>query len=74
MSLLHTVVSFVVALGVLIVVHELGHYLVARWCGVKVLRFSVGFGRALCDPPLRPRPDRMDHCRGPAWRLREDAR
>ena len=47
MSLLHTIASFVVALGLLIVVHELGHYVVARWCGVKVLRFSVGFGRAL---------------------------
>ncbi len=47
MSLLYTVASFVVALGVLIVVHELGHYLVARWSGVKVLRFSVGFGRPL---------------------------
>ncbi len=47
MNLLHTIASFVVALGVLIVVHELGHYFVARWCGVKVLRFSVGFGRAL---------------------------
>jgi regulator of sigma E protease len=32
---------------VLIVVHEFGHYKVARWCGVKVLRFSVGFGRVL---------------------------
>jgi regulator of sigma E protease len=39
--------AFVVALGVLIVVHELGHYLVARWCNVKILRFSVGFGRPL---------------------------
>jgi regulator of sigma E protease len=39
--------AFAVVLGVLIVVHELGHYLVARWCGVKVLRFSVGFGRIL---------------------------
>ncbi|HWA36648.1 MAG TPA: RIP metalloprotease RseP [Burkholderiales bacterium] len=47
MSFLHTVVSFIVALGVLIVVHEYGHYLVARLCGVKVLRFSVGFGRPL---------------------------
>ena len=47
MSFLHTVVAFVVALGVLIVVHEYGHYLVARLCGVKVLRFSVGFGRPL---------------------------
>ena len=42
-----TIISFVVALGVLIVFHELGHYLVARWCGVKVLRFSIGFGRPL---------------------------
>ncbi len=47
MSLLHTVVSFLVALGVLIVVHEFGHYLAARLCNVKVLQFSVGFGRPL---------------------------
>ena len=33
--------------GVLVVVHEYGHYAVARLCGVKVLRFSVGFGRPL---------------------------
>ncbi|MBI5921213.1 MAG: RIP metalloprotease RseP [Betaproteobacteria bacterium] len=39
--------AFAVALGVLIVVHELGHFLVARLCGIKVLRFSVGFGRVL---------------------------
>src|SRR5687768_9356845 len=47
MSFLHTLVAFIVALGLLIVVHEYGHYLVARLCGVKVLRFSVGFGRTL---------------------------
>jgi regulator of sigma E protease len=47
MSFLNTVVAFIVALGVLIVVHEYGHYIVARLCGVKVLRFSVGFGRTL---------------------------
>ena len=47
MSLLHTVAAFLVALGVLIVVHEYGHYLVARLCRVRVLRFSVGFGRPL---------------------------
>lgn len=39
--------AFVVVLGVLIVVHEFGHYLAARYCGVRVLRFSVGFGRTL---------------------------
>jgi regulator of sigma E protease len=47
MSFLHTAVSFIVALGVLIVVHEYGHYSVARLCNVRVLRFSVGFGRPL---------------------------
>ena len=36
-----------VALGVLVTFHEFGHFWVARRCGVKVLRFSVGFGRAL---------------------------
>ena len=39
--------AFVVALGVLIVVHELGHYWAARLCNVKILRFSVGFGKPL---------------------------
>jgi regulator of sigma E protease len=39
--------AFALALGILIVVHELGHYLVARLVGVKVLRFSVGFGKPL---------------------------
>jgi regulator of sigma E protease len=47
MTLLHTLVAFLVALGVLIVFHELGHLIVARFCGVKVLRFSVGFGKPL---------------------------
>jgi regulator of sigma E protease len=36
--------AFLLALGILVVVHELGHYFAARACGVKVLRFSVGFG------------------------------
>lgn len=47
MNFLHTLAAFVIALGLLIVVHEFGHYVVARLCGVKVLRFSVGFGRPL---------------------------
>ena len=42
-----TVIAFVVALGVLIAVHEYGHYRMAVACGVKVLRFSVGFGKTL---------------------------
>lgn len=46
-SLLFTTLSFVVALGILIAVHEFGHFWVARRLGVKVLRFSIGFGPAL---------------------------
>ena len=42
-----TVLAFLLTLGVLVVVHEYGHYRVAVACGVKVLRFSVGFGRVL---------------------------
>ena len=42
-----TVVAFFVALGLLIAIHEYGHYRVAVACGVKVLRFSVGFGKPL---------------------------
>tara|TARA_E500000178_G_scaffold356256_1_gene432803 strand:- start:254 stop:1585 length:1332 start_codon:yes stop_codon:yes gene_type:complete len=42
-----TIFATIVALGVLVTVHEFGHYWVAKRCGVRVLRFSVGFGRAL---------------------------
>lgn len=42
-----TVLAFVLVLGVLVFIHELGHYLAARWRGVHVERFSVGFGRSL---------------------------
>ncbi len=47
MSVLHTVVWFLVAISILVVVHEFGHYLAARLAGVKVLRFSLGFGKPL---------------------------
>lgn len=58
MSLLHTLIAFLAALGVLVVVHELGHYWVARWCGVKVLRFSVGMGRIIYS--RRAGPDQTE--------------
>jgi regulator of sigma E protease len=52
-----TILAFVVALGLLIAVHEYGHYRVAVACGVKVLRFSVGFGKVLYrHKPRRQRP------------------
>ncbi len=44
---LQTVLAFVVTLGILVSIHEFGHYWVARRCGIKVLRFSVGFGKSL---------------------------
>lgn len=47
MSILTSILAFIVAIGVLVTVHEYGHYQVARWMGVRVLRFSIGFG-----PPL----------------------
>ncbi|WP_336778393.1 sigma E protease regulator RseP [Pantoea sp. USHLN256] len=47
LSILWSFVAFIVALGVLITVHEFGHFWVARRCGVKVERFSIGFGKAL---------------------------
>ena len=46
-SLLVTIISFILALAILIAVHEFGHFWVARKLGVKVLRFSIGFGRPL---------------------------
>ena len=51
MSIFFTLIAFIIALGILITFHEFGHYLVARWNGVKVLRFSVGFG----EPVFRRR-------------------
>jgi regulator of sigma E protease len=49
-----TALAFLVTLGVLIVVHEYGHYQVARWCGVKVLKFSVGFGKNIWSRQRSP--------------------
>ena len=57
-DLAYKVAAFLVTLGVLVVFHELGHYVVARWCGVKVLRFSVGFGRIIAS--RRVGPDRTE--------------
>ena len=47
MTLLQAILAFLLAIGALITVHEFGHYWVARRCGVRILRFSIGFGRPL---------------------------
>ena len=57
---LSTVVPFVVVLGIVVFVHEFGHYIVARWCGIQSDVFSIGFG-----PLLFARRDR----RGTLWQL-----
>ncbi len=54
MELLQTVLAFIVVIGVLVTIHEFGHYLVARWCGVKVLKFSVGLGRPIWSRRVGP--------------------
>jgi len=47
LDLLLTPISFIFTLGLLVTVHEYGHFQVAKWCGVKVLKFSIGFGKPL---------------------------
>jgi len=44
---LTSLLAFIVAISVLVAVHEYGHYIVGRWAGMKVLRFSIGFGKPL---------------------------
>ncbi|MDJ0711689.1 MAG: RIP metalloprotease RseP [Woeseiaceae bacterium] len=46
-SALINLLSFIVAISVLVAVHEYGHYIVGRWAGMKVLRFSIGFGKPI---------------------------
>ncbi|MBV1837004.1 RIP metalloprotease RseP [Acetobacter estunensis] len=59
-DLIRTILAFCVVLGVLVFIHELGHYLAARWRGVKVDTFSIGFG-----PPLWRWTDKV----GTEWRI-----
>ncbi|MFC0133376.1 RIP metalloprotease RseP [Massilia eurypsychrophila] len=54
MNFITTVLAFLLALGPLIIFHELGHYAVARLCGVKVLRFSVGMGKVVWSRRFGP--------------------
>lgn len=60
LDLARTVAAFVVVLGVLVFFHELGHYLAARWRGVYVEAFSVGFGRTIAS---------WYDSRGTQWRI-----
>lgn len=57
---LTNLVAFIIAISVLVAVHEFGHYIVGRLCGMKVLRFSIGFGRPLWRWVAGP--DRTEYC------------
>ena len=52
-SLVWNLIFFAIALGILITIHEAGHYFMARWCGVKVYRFSIGFGPVIYKRQLK---------------------
>jgi regulator of sigma E protease len=57
---LTNLVAFIVVISVLVAVHEFGHYLVGRLCGMKVLRFSIGFGKPIWT--WRGGRDRTEYC------------
>ncbi|MFP1590800.1 site-2 protease family protein [Escherichia coli] len=59
LSFLWDLASFIVALGVLITVHEFGHFWVARRCGVRVERFSIGFGKTLGGELISSAPNML---------------
>ena len=54
MTVIQAILAFLVAIGPLIIFHELGHYAVARLCGVKVLRFSLGIGKVVWSRRFGP--------------------
>ena len=58
MAVFDTLVAVIPMLGILIVVHELGHFLVAKACGVRVLKFSIGFGSPIGFGKMRMRWER----------------
>ena len=59
-GLVWTLLAFVVALSVIVAIHEYGHYIVGRWCGIHAEVFSIGFG-----PVIWARPDK----RGTVWQI-----
>ncbi|MDH4046721.1 MAG: RIP metalloprotease RseP [Gammaproteobacteria bacterium] len=59
-GVLINIAAFIVAISVLVAVHEYGHYLVGRLCGMKVLRFSIGFGKPLLTRVAGA--DRTEYC------------
>ena len=52
MSIIYTILIFILTISIIVTFHEFGHYIAARLCGVKVLEFSVGFGKRLCGKKI----------------------
>ena len=58
-NIVYSLAAMLVTLGILVTIHEYGHFSIARWCGVKVERFSVGFGKPLVRWRGKPLPGEM---------------
>jgi len=56
-STFYSLLAMLVTLGILVTIHEYGHFIIARWCGVKVERFSIGFGKPLLRWRGKPTAD-----------------
>jgi regulator of sigma E protease len=57
----NSLLAFIVAISILVAVHEYGHYIIGRWTGMKVLRFSIGFGKPLWTH-VGKGPDHTEYC------------
>ena len=58
---IYSLLAFIVAISILVAVHEYGHYIVGRWAGMKVLRFSIGFGKPIWTR-VGAGEDRTEYC------------
>lgn len=47
-----TFIAFIITIGIVVTIHEYGHFQMARWCGIKVLKFSIGFGKPLLSKTM----------------------
>ena len=60
MDFLFSIIAFIVLVGILVAIHEYGHFIAAKLCNVKVLRYSIGFGKVLMS--RRGGEDQTEYC------------
>ena len=60
MNILISLIAFIFAVGLLVTIHEFGHYIVGRFCGMKVLKFSIGFGKPIYS--IKAGKDQTEYC------------